>query len=129
MRPTLAVLLLSVQPVLADPRLAGEFQGTIWSGVDAPGTTVLTVEPDGRIHGDYRYNDGAGEAGGRLTDCSYAILMLRCRWHDAFGSGPLVLSFAPDFQSFRGSWYDISLPEPHDRPEGGYLWTGSRPSG
>ena len=81
------------------------------------------------MQGEYSYFDGTIPAGGDLGDCSFALMILRCRWHDAYGSGSLVVRFAPDFQSFTGSWYDYSLPEPHDRPEGGYPWTGARPAG
>jgi hypothetical protein len=114
----------------ADPGLAGEYGGIIWSaGYDLPGTTVLMVGADGRITGRYDYVDGTQPASGTLTGCAFAAPVLRCRWNDAYGSGTLVVRFDPALLAFEGSWYDYSLPKPHDRPEGGYRWTGRRAGG
>lgn len=124
MRRVLAAILLVTGPALADPRLAGTFEGNIWSGVDGAGTTVLTVAADGTISGTYSYQDRSLPGKGTLSDCAYATAILRCGWQDSYGSGALVVRFDPGLQRFEGSWYDYSLPKPHDTPTGGYPWTG-----
>jgi hypothetical protein len=129
MRIALAALLLSATAATADPRLAGTYDGNIWSGEDGAGTTVLTVAADGTISGTYTYQDGAYPGKGMLTDCRYDRAILHCTWTDTYGSGALVVRFDPPLKRFEGSWYDYSLPEPHDSPEGGYPWTGSRRPG
>jgi hypothetical protein len=127
MRLALLVLAISTGTALADPRLAGEYQGIIWSaGSDSPGKTVLKVRPNGAINGNYVYDDMGSPARGKLTDCALAAPILRCTWQDAYGSGALILRFSDDFKGFEGSWYDYSLPKPHDHPEKGYRWTGTR---
>lgn len=129
MRPLLAAFLLSAAAAQADPRLAGTYDGIIWSGEDGAGTTILTVAGDGSISGTYAYQDGAFAGTGTLSGCGYDRAILRCTWNDAYGSGALVVRFDPSLRQFRGSWYDYSLPEPHDRPDGGYTWTGTRRPG
>ncbi|MCU0828134.1 MAG: hypothetical protein MUE52_12175 [Tabrizicola sp.] len=131
MRLSLALLFLSATATatVADPRLAGTYDGIIWSGFEGAGTTVLTVARDGTISGTYRYQDGSASGKGTLTDCTYSMAILRCTWNDAYGSGALVVRFDPPLKGFQGSWYDYSIPEPHDSPEGGYLWSGTRRPG
>jgi hypothetical protein len=129
MRHGLAVLLLSSGIAQADPRIAGTYDGNIWSGEDGAGTTVLTVAKDGTISGTYTYQDGAYPGNGTLSGCAYDRAILRCTWTDTYGSGALAVRFDPPLKSFTGSWYDYSLPEPHDSPEGGYPWTGTRRPG
>lgn len=128
MRFALSVLVLCAGPALADPRLAGNFDGIIQSaGVDSAGTTVLTVAQSGAIGGHYTYLDGTTPAKGELRGCRLTDVVLNCLWFDSYGSGTLVVAFEPDFTAFRGSWYDNSVPQPHDQPDGGFLWTGRRP--
>jgi hypothetical protein len=129
MRPILAILGLCAGPALADPQLAGEYHGVIWSGGrDEPGITILSVSRDGTIQGRYDFNDLGQTATGTLDACRFAPPVLTCRWTDRYGSGPWVVEVSPDFAEFRGSWYDGTLPLPHDAAEGGYLWTGRKPS-
>jgi hypothetical protein len=130
MRLTLAILLLSATAALADPQLAGTYKGIIWSaGYDDPGTTVLKVGKDGRIAGTYRYMDGSTPAKGTITDCAFAAPILSCQWNDAYGSGAWVVRFNEARTAFEGSWYDYSIEGRHDRPEGGYKWTGRKQGG
>jgi hypothetical protein len=129
MRTILAVLLLSAGAAGADPRLAGTYDGNIWSGEDGAGTTILTVAENGLISGTYNYQDGSFPGNGTLSDCTYDRAILRCTWADSYGSGALVVRFDPPLKRFQGSWYDYSIPEPHDSPEGGYPWTGTRRPG
>ncbi len=127
MRLSLAITLVSALPAFADPQLSGEYQGIIWSGGrDEAGITVLTVGRDGTIRGQYDFTDLGETATGTLDRCRFAPPVLTCRWTDRYGSGAWVVEFAPDGAEFRGSWYDSSLPLPHDRPYDGYRWTGRK---
>jgi hypothetical protein len=129
MRLTLLLLCLTTTPALADPRLAGEYRGIIASGgQDEPGITILSVGADGAITGQYDFVDLGQTATGTLDQCRFSAPMLSCRWSDRYGSGAWVVEVAPDFAEFRGSWYDATVPLPHNTPEGGYLWTGRKPS-
>lgn len=128
MRLAFLILALSAGTAVADPRLAGEYDGIIWSaGSDSPGKTVLAVRSNGAISGTYAYDDMGRPGEGTLTDCALTAPILRCTWNDDYGSGALVMRFTNDFQEFQGSWYDYSLKEPHDNPDNGYRWTGSKP--
>lgn len=127
MRLSLAILALSSSAALADPQLAGTYKGIIWSaGYDDPGTTVLTVAGDGAISGRYDYLDGTIPSQGTITDCRFAAPILTCQWNDAYGSGAWVVRFNQARTAFEGSWYDYSIEGRHDRPEGGYKWTGRK---
>jgi hypothetical protein len=130
MRHAFLCLLVLAGPALADPRLAGTYEGSIQSaGQDLPGTTRLIVSDTGAIGGAYVYQDGTVQEPGQLRGCEFDGRILRCAWFDRYGTGTLVVAFDPDFRAFRGSWYDASLPQPHDRPDGGYAWTGTRVGG
>lgn len=130
MRQTLTILALTVTPAMASPQLAGTYEGIIWSaGSDEPGTTVLQLEKGGTVTGRYQYVDGSTPAEGKITDCRYKAPVLRCQWTDAYGSGAWVVRFNSSMTAFEGSWYDYSLPKPHDKPEGGYKWTGRKKGG
>jgi hypothetical protein len=129
MRQFLLFLCLTATPALADPRLAGEYHGIIASGgQDDPGVTILSVGPDGTISGKYDFVDLGQTATGTLDQCRIAALILSCRWSDRYGSGAWVVEVAPDYAAFRGSWYDATIPQPHDSAVGGHLWTGRKPS-
>jgi hypothetical protein len=128
MRLGLFAICLAATPALADPQLAGEYHGIIWSGGrDEGGITILSVSRDGTIQGRYDFNDLGQTATGTLDNCSFTQPILTCRWSDRYSSGAWVVKVSPDFAEFRGSWYDNSLPRPHDAPVGGYLWTGRKP--
>ena len=127
MRLSFAILCLSATTALADPQLAGTYKGIIWSaGSDDPGTTVLSVAADGTISGRYDYVDGSFPAQGTITDCRFAAPILTCQWNDAYGSGAWVVRFNGARTAFEGSWYDYSIKGRHDRPQGGYKWTGRK---
>ena len=127
MRHAILTLLLLASPALADPRIAGTYEGIIQSaGQNLPGTTRLMVSDTGVIGGAYLYQDGDTQGTGQLRGCDFDGRILRCAWFDRYGTGTLVAAFDPDFRAFRGSWFDVSLPQPHDRPDGGYPWTGNR---
>jgi hypothetical protein len=127
LRRAVAILALIPAAALADPRLAGTYDGIIQStGPDSPGTTVLTVSDRGVIGGTYRYMDGPTPAEGKLRGCVLDGVLLTCLWFDAYGSGSLVVAFDPDLRSFAGSWYHSSQPGPHDAVQGGQIWTGRR---
>ncbi|MGL4234499.1 hypothetical protein [Tabrizicola sp.] len=127
MRLTLALLLLSAGAAFADAQLAGTYEGEIQVG-DASSalSTFLAVAGDGTVTGSYSYMDGQSQARGVLMDCAYASPILQCSWRDVFGGGALVLRFTPDASEFTGSWYDDTLPKPHDSPDNGFAWTGKR---
>jgi hypothetical protein len=130
MRHAILTCLLLAGPAPADPRLTGTYEGTIQSaGQNLAGTTRLIVSDTGVIGGSYLYQDGATQGTGQLRGCDFDGRVLSCAWFDRYGSGRLVVAFAPDFNAFKGSWFDASLPEPHDRPDGGYPWTGTRVGG
>ena len=127
MRLFLLALTFLAGAAQAEPRLAGEYHGIIWSaGSDSPGKTILKVTQSGQISGRYVYDDMGSPAKGTLTDCAIQAPILRCTWNDAYGSGALVMRFTSDFQGFSGSWYDYSIAEPHDHPDKGYRWTGQK---
>lgn len=127
MRLLFASLAFSSSAAFADPQLAGTYAGTIWSaGYEDPGTTVLQVEKDGTISGRYDYMDGTIPANGTITDCQFRTPILSCQWNDSYGSGAWVVRFNAKLTAFEGSWYDYSIEGPHDRPEGGYKWTGRK---
>lgn len=112
---------------LANPGLEGTYQGFIWSGgSDAPGTTALTVKPDGAISGTYAFDEMGSEMRGTLTDCAFKAPLLRCTWNDAYGSGALVMRFTGDFWAFEGSWYNGSPDQSGEHPDKGFRWTGAK---
>ncbi|MEO9517477.1 MAG: hypothetical protein ABJH45_01115 [Paracoccaceae bacterium] len=125
----LATLTLSVAIAVstpassADQRIAGTFDGLIWSNGEKPGATRFEISQQGGIVGAYSF--GAGETG-TLTDCRWDAPDLRCIWNDEYGMGDFIVTFADDFSGFSGAWYETVNTTGRFVTDSGLAWTGQR---
>ena len=95
--------------------IAGRYEGDLRGGNGIePVTTFLEAVPPSSLRGNYIFVEpGNRRTAGELTDCQSAMpLEVSCRWHDRYGSGYVVFSFAADLLSFRGQWSSQSQSRP-----------------
>lgn len=122
-----AALIAAATPVLAaDDDITGVYKGEIFSGALYPGTTIFTVAPTGEISATYVFEGDGGATPGELTDCRFEERLLRCIWHDDYGSGDFVALFDPDYRAFDGAWFEDTKQGLRSSPDGGFPWSGKR---
>lgn len=109
----------------ADERLAGAYEGIIFSGGEYPGMTVFEYDEEGRIRGKYVYRGHNGPDFGSLESCELKHLHLSCIWKDVFGSGDWIVRFSEDFSAFSGYWYG-AVGDAGKSGSQGYRWDGSK---
>jgi hypothetical protein len=67
--------------------------------------TRLTTGPDGLLSGTYEFEDNGEMAPGTLREQGKHSEVARVlTWMDKYGTGTVVMSFAPDRASFTGLW-------------------------
>jgi hypothetical protein len=86
--------------------LAGTYHGEVYNGADLdPVVTVFTLEPSGRLSGEYTVSEENGTYSGRLSNVVFEDLhTITVEWTDQFGEGFAVMEFSEDFKSFAGEW-------------------------
>ena len=90
-------------------RLAGQYEGELASnGKYLPVSTFLKVGQANSLTGYYVFIEpGNKRVSGELTECApRPPFELACQWHDPYGSGRVVFTFAKDLRSFKGRWSD-----------------------
>lgn len=110
----------------ASDDITGTYEGVIWSGIDAPGTTVFSVSDSGKISGVYEFDGEIGLETGELTKCKLTGANLYCVWNDKYGAGDFNVKFSADFSSFDGKWFDaIGDFQKHGNADG-HKWNGQK---
>jgi hypothetical protein len=86
--------------------LAGTYHGEVYNGADLdPVVTVFTLDPSGRMSGEYTVSEENGTYSGRLSNIVFEDLhTITLEWTDQFGEGFAVMEFSEDFNSFAGEW-------------------------
>ncbi|MES2625644.1 MAG: hypothetical protein V4628_10220 [Pseudomonadota bacterium] len=86
--------------------LAGSFEGEVYNGADLdPVVTKFTLEPSGRLTGEYTVSEENGAYSGRLSNIVFEDThTITLEWTDQFGEGFAVMEFSSDFTSFAGEW-------------------------
>jgi hypothetical protein len=86
--------------------LAGSYHGEVYNGTDLdPVVTTFTLEPSGRLVGQYVVGEENGEYSGHLSNVVFEDTQtITLEWTDKFGEGFAVMEFADDFKSFAGEW-------------------------
>ena len=105
---------------LSPSRISGRYHGELASnGRYLPVTTFLKAEGSSRLSGHYVFVEpGDRKVGGELVDCSpRPPLDLACEWHDPYGAGRVVFTFASNLLSFKGRWSG-------QPPQGWFPWGG-----
>jgi hypothetical protein len=132
MRPSLTLLLVvaintgataQTHHPLTMATVEGRYEGELLNrGRFRPVGTHLKFGSDSSWSGYYEFFDvDRKQASGELTDCkATAPLELACQWHDPFGTGRVVFTFAPDLRSFKGRW------SPSSQPQSWFPWSGSK---
>lgn len=88
-------------------KLNGHYEGELVSnGNFLPVSTFLKPGQSSGPTGYYVFIEpGNKQVSGELTDCTpKPSLELACQWHDPYGSGRVVFTFAQDLRSFKGRW-------------------------
>ena len=109
-----------------EDRVAGIYQGIIWSNGNKQGTTEFSLSGDGSLTGEYRFGSAENQQTGILTDCELDGLELSCIWRDSYGAGDLIVIFNQDFSSFKGGWYTEINQTGSWLSDESYPWSGSK---
>jgi len=88
--------------------IVGTYKSTILGsdGVTYLGVTEFSLDSNGRIIGDYTWQEKEGEALGKLSNCTEKMekRQVICNWKDKMGNGVMDISFSEDYKSFSGGW-------------------------
>lgn len=99
----------------------GAYKGTIVSsGIRNKSLTNIVKTKDKKLVGTYYFMENSNKVNGELDQCYWqSAMQLKCKWHDKYGTGNLLMTFNKNYTAFNGTWNlkdDKSV----------YLWTGSK---
>lgn len=99
----------------------GRYCGRLFSnGEIVAAETTFDLRNDGSVTGRYEFHDGNAVTDGWLDEAGRETARKRLLiWHDKYGQGQLLVTFAGDFESFDGYWGA-------DAPVPGHIWIGGR---
>ena len=102
-------------------QVVGSYKGQISSGGNlVSATTEFILSDTGALIGSYGMSEASGLTLGTLTQCrALEMRLVRCIWHDRYGTGDLEISFSDTFNSFNGTW---GTPNATERSP----WKGSK---
>jgi hypothetical protein len=86
--------------------IVGTYRGELWSdGAMRDATTTFYLDSEGRLAGDYDYDeDGTTQTGILIKPEISTSGEVTFIWQDKFGFGTLTISFFKDFSQFAGMW-------------------------
>jgi hypothetical protein len=101
-----AAMVIVTHGASAEAQINREYCGkAISNGEWVDVVTRLTTGPDGLLSGTYEFEDNGEMAPGTLREQGKHSEVARVlTWMDKYGTGTVVMSFAPDRASFTGLW-------------------------
>ena len=67
--------------------------------------TAFNIDGQGVVRAKYQVSETNGIVDGELKDCRESGMReMKCKWEDAYGRGPLKLTFSEDYRQFDGLW-------------------------